>query len=64
MKTDPYRSHSIVAAVAAALVTTALVAAVVESLNPAALKRIEARSGADITVVLARREADSASAWT
>jgi hypothetical protein len=64
MKTNPYRGHSIAAAVAAALVTTVLVGSVVESLNPAALKGVAARSSAGSTVAQARRAADSTPAWT
>ncbi len=64
MKTNPYRGHSIAAAIAATLVTTVLVASVVESLNPAALKRSEARAGAESAITQARRDVDPASGWT
>jgi hypothetical protein len=43
MKTDPYRSHSVAAALAATVVTTVLLATLVESFEPA--KRRPAATG-------------------
>ena len=42
MKTNPYRSHSVVAAVAASLVTTVLMASLVESFEPSRLIQLTA----------------------
>ena len=55
MKTNPYRSHSIVAAVAASLVTTVLVASLVESFEPARLIQFNRDANGDLIVALERR---------
>ncbi|HEU5467836.1 MAG TPA: hypothetical protein VFU77_00895 [Steroidobacteraceae bacterium] len=57
MKSNQYRSHSIAAAVAAALVTTVLVSSLVESFEPAQLLRIEGQSAGEPTIALERRPA-------
>lgn len=54
MKTNPYRSHSTAAALAATIVTTVLVASLVESFEPARLLQFERNAGAPI-VALERR---------
>ena len=63
MKTNSYRSHSVAAAVAAALVTTVLVASLVESFEPAQLLRFNDGTNADLAVAQARR-GDAATEWT
>jgi hypothetical protein len=63
MKTNQYRSHSVAAAVAAALVTTVLVASLVESFEPSQLLRFNDGASADLTVAQARR-GDVATEWT
>jgi hypothetical protein len=55
MKTNPYRSHSTAAALAATIVTTVLVASLVESFGPARLLQIERKSNADQVIALERR---------
>jgi hypothetical protein len=55
MKTNPYRSHSVGAALAAAIVTTVLVASLVESFEPAQLLRFADGATASPTVALDRR---------
>jgi hypothetical protein len=57
MKSNQYRSHSIAAAVAAALVTTMLVSSLVESFEPAQLLRIEGQSAGEPAIALERRPA-------
>ena len=55
MKTNQYRSHSIAAAVAATIVTTVLVASLVESFEPAQLLRFDDRATGNPIVALDRR---------
>src|SRR5262245_28440502 len=55
VKTNPYRSHPIAGAVAAAFVTAALMASVVESFEPAKLSRFYERDGHADTIALERR---------
>jgi hypothetical protein len=55
MKTNPYRRHSVVAALAAAFVTTVLVGAVSESLNPSRLFQASNRAAGNPIVALDRR---------
>lgn len=55
MKSNPYRRHSVAAAVAAAVVTTALVGALSESLNPSRLFQASERAAGNPTVALVRR---------
>jgi hypothetical protein len=62
MKTNQYRSHSIAAAVAATIVTTVLVASLVESFEPAQLLRFEDRATANPIVALDRRADEAAPA--
>jgi hypothetical protein len=59
MKTNPYRSHSVAAALAATFVTTVLIGTVVESLNPSRLLRSDENAAGNPTVALDRK-ADSA----
>jgi len=54
MKTNPYRSHSVTAALAAAVVTTVLVSSLVESFEPAQLIRFERDAAGDL-IALDRR---------
>jgi hypothetical protein len=61
VKTNPYRSHPIGGAVAAALVTAALMASVVESFEPAKLLRFYERDGRADIVALERRADDGGS---
>jgi hypothetical protein len=55
MKTNPYRSHSVIASFAAAIVTTVLVGTLVESFQPARLLEINRKANGDLTVALERR---------
>ncbi len=55
MKTNPYRSHSTAAALAATIVTTVLVGSLVESFEPARLLQLERNSSADQVIALERR---------
>ena len=55
MKTNPYRSHSTAAALAATIVTTVLVASLVESFEPARLLQVARNSSADPVIALERR---------
>ncbi len=55
MKTNPYRSHSVVAAVAASLVTTVLMASLVESFEPSRLIQFNRDANGDLIVALERR---------
>ena len=55
MKTNPYRSHSTAAALAATFVTTVLVSSLVESFEPARLLQFERNSSGDQVVALERR---------
>ncbi len=55
MKTNPYRSHSTAAALAATIVTTVLVGSLVESFEPARLLQFERNSSADQVIALERR---------
>jgi hypothetical protein len=64
MKTNPYRNHSVAAALAAALVTTVLAGSIVEGFNPAEIGRAAASQGSDTLIALARRDEDPASRWT
>jgi hypothetical protein len=59
MKANPYRRHSVAAAVAAAFVTIALMGALSESLNPSRLFQ-SARRAADNPVVALDRRAEPA----
>jgi hypothetical protein len=54
MKTNPYRSHSVTASLAAAIVTTALVASLVEAFEPAQLIQIDRAANGDL-IALERR---------
>lgn len=54
MKTNSYRSHSVAASFAAAIVTTLLVASLVESFEPATLLEIDRRSNGDLIAALER----------
>jgi hypothetical protein len=58
MKTNQYRSHSVAAALAATIVTTVLVASLVESFEPAQLLRFEDGTAGNPIVALDRRAAD------
>lgn len=64
MKTKPYRSHSIAAALAATFVTTVLVSSLVQSFEPAQLLRIDGRETRDPIVALERRVQAPVSEWT
>jgi hypothetical protein len=64
MKTNQYRSNSIAAAVAATLVTTVLVASLVESFEPAQLFRLNDEASRDQIVAEARRAETAAAEWT
>ena len=55
MKTNQYRSHSVAAALAAAIVTTVLVASLVESFEPARLLRFDDGANGNPIVALDRR---------
>jgi hypothetical protein len=55
MKTNQYRSHSIAASFAAAIVTTVLVASLVESFEPARLQQFNRDANGDLIVALERR---------
>ena len=55
MKTNAYRSHSVAAALAATVVTTVLLATLVESFEPAQLLRFNEEAAAPSTVALDRR---------
>ncbi len=59
MKINQYRSHSVAAALAATIVTTVLVASLVESFEPAQLLRFDDGAKANPIVALDRR-ADAA----
>ncbi len=61
MKTNPYRSHSVAAALAATIVTTVLVGTLVESFEPAQLLQFERDATGDQIVALERRTSPSAS---
>jgi hypothetical protein len=63
MKTNQYRNNSIAAAVAATLVTTVLVASLVESFEPAQLFRLNDEASSEI-VAEARRAETAAAEWT
>lgn len=54
MKTNPYRSHSVAAALAATLVTAALIGTVVEALNPSKI-RFDGNAAGNPTVALDRK---------
>jgi len=64
MKTNPYRRHTTVAAIAATLVTTVLVATLVESFEPAKLFRLESQANSEATVAALRRPGDVPAGWT
>ena len=55
MKTNPYRSHSIAAALAATFVTTVLLGSLVESFEPAQLIQLAGKANGDLIVALERR---------
>jgi hypothetical protein len=55
MKTNPYRSHSVAAALAATIVTTVLVGSLVESFEPAQLIQFDRDPAGDLIVALERR---------
>jgi hypothetical protein len=55
MKTNPYRSHSVAAAVAATVVTTLLLATLVESFEPAQLLQFNEGASDEGAVALDRR---------
>jgi hypothetical protein len=64
MKTNQYRSNAIAAAVAATLVTTVLVASLVESFEPSQLLRLDDQASGDQIVAEARRAETAAAEWT
>jgi hypothetical protein len=55
MKSNSYRSHSVAAALAATVVTTVLLATLVESFEPEQLLRFNEDAAASNTVALDRR---------
>jgi hypothetical protein len=55
MKSNQYRSHSVAAALAATIVTTALVGTLVESFEPAQLHQFDRDAAGDQIVALERR---------
>jgi hypothetical protein len=55
MKSNQYRSHSVAAALAATIVTTALVGTLVESFEPAQLLQFDRDAAGDQIVALERR---------
>ncbi len=55
MKTNPYRSHSVAAALAATIVTTVLMATLVESFEPAQLLRFNDTTASGPSVSTDRR---------
>ena len=55
MKTNPYRSHSVIASFAAAIVTTVLVATLVEAFEPAKLLQFNRNANGDLIAELERR---------
>jgi hypothetical protein len=55
MKTNEYRSHSVAAALAATVVTTVLLATLVESFEPAQLLQFNEDAAGGNTVALDRR---------
>lgn len=55
MKTNQYRSHSVAAALAATIVTTVLVASLVESFEPAQLIQFDRDAAGDLVIALERR---------
>ena len=59
MRTNQYRSHSVAAALAATIVTTVLVASLVESFEPAQLFRLEERATGNPIITLDRRADDA-----
>jgi len=61
VKTNPYRSHPVAAALAAAFVTAALMASVVESFEPAKLLRFYERDTNGNIVALERRADETGS---
>jgi len=61
VNTNPYRSHPVAAAVAAAFVTAALMASVVESFEPAKLLRFYERDAHGDIVALERRADETGS---
>jgi hypothetical protein len=61
MKTNPYRSHSVAAALAATIVTTVLVASLVESFEPARLIQFDRAANGDLAIALERRHPAGAS---
>jgi hypothetical protein len=63
MKTNPYRSRPIAAALAATFVTTVLVSSLVESFEPAQLLRIESKAR-ETAIALDRRPATDPAEWT
>jgi hypothetical protein len=64
MKTNEYRSHSIAAALAATMVTTVLVASLVESFKPAQLLRFnDGATGNPIVALDYGADADSREAY-
>ena len=60
MKTNPYRSHSVAAALAATIVTTVLVASLVESFEPAQLYQFSRKANPELAVALVRRPSGDA----
>jgi len=59
MKTNQYRRHSVAAAVAAAIVSTVIVASLVESFQPAQLLRYaDGASGSPMVALDRRADAD------
>jgi hypothetical protein len=59
MKTNPYRSHPIAAALAATFVTTVLVSTLVDSFEPGQLIELNRKAaGAPIVAVVRRPESD------
>ena len=58
MKTNPYRSHTVAATLIAALATTLITGALVESLDPSKIFRREA-AAPESPVVAAERRAEA-----
>jgi 23S rRNA-/tRNA-specific pseudouridylate synthase len=61
MNTNQYRSHPVAAALVATIVTTVLVATLVESFEPAQLIRFDRDASGDLIVALERRTAAGSS---
>ena len=64
MKSNPYRRHSIAAALAATFVTTVLVSSLVQSFEPAQLLRIDGQAAPETVIALERRSTRNPADWT